>query len=403
MKKLVVFIITFLLFIGNVFAYDFEIKSDKVIMVNLNEDMILYHKNENEKTQIASLTKIITAITVIENVDDLNQKVKITSNMLVGLDGYAKAGYKVGDEPTYFELLYALMLPSAADAGQALAIATAGSIDNFASMMNDKIKEIGVKNSHFSNPVGMDDDDNYSTANDLYVILKYALKNEKFKAIYEAKEYYAQELGKTIYKTLSQTAKQKNIDISIIKGAKTGFTYDAGLCLATTSSENNVDYLIVVLNADVDSIDHIEDTVNLYNYYIDNYEYKDVVNKDDLLITLPVKKSKTKELTFYASEDVSKYLKKDFDKSKIEIKYTGVDEITSKIKIGDKIGTFDFIYDGELLYQLDIYLNEDIKYYNYMVNIVILILIIVICLLVLKLFIKYIKIKKRRKKKLKMV
>ena len=395
MKKILIFIISFFFFIGNVFAYDFDIKSDKVIMVNLNEDMILYKKNENEKAEIASLTKIVTAITIIENQSDLNKMVTIKNNMLVGLDGYAKLGLKAGDSISYFDLLYALMLPSSADAAQVLAIDTAGTIENFADMMNDEVKKIGANNSHFTNPVGIDDDNNYSTAYDLYLILKYALNNKTFKALFEANEHYLSTYGKTVYKTTYNTARQNSLDISVIKGAKTGFTYEAGMCLASTSSANNVDYLIITLNADVNTLDHISDSINLYNYYIENYEYKDIVNKGDFLITLPVKKSKTKELTFKAPEDISKYLKKDFDKSKLIIKYNGVEEITSKIKKGDKLGTFDFIYEGESLYKLDIYLNEDIKYYNYWKNVLILFIIVFILLIILRKILN----KKRKKRK----
>ena len=364
-------------------------------MVNLNEDMILYQKNENVTTEIASLTKIVTAITVIENQPDLNKIVTIKNNMLVGLDGYAKLGLKTGDTISYFDLLYALMLPSSADAAQALAIDTAGSIENFADMMNDEVKKIGANYSHFTNPVGIDDNNNYSTAYDLYLILKYSLKNNTFKALFEANDHYLSTYGKIVYKTTYNTARQYGLDIGVIKGTKTGFTYDAGMCLASTSSANNVDYLIITLNAEVNSLDHINDTINLYNYYIDNYEYKDIVNKGDLLITLPVKRSKTKELIFRAPEKISKYLKKDFDKSKLEIKYNGEDIITSKIKKGDKLGTFDFIYEGESLYKLDIYLNEDIKYYNYWKNVLILFIIINILILLLR----KIKRKKRKKRK----
>lgn len=398
MKKIIVFIISFFSFINICFAYDFDIKSDKVIMVNLNEDMILYEKNVDEKTEIASLTKIITAITVIEHQDDLHKVVTVKYNMLDGLDGYAKAGYKVGDQVSYFELLYALMLPSAADAAQILAIDTAGSIEEFADMMNEEVNKIGVKNSHFTNPVGIDDNDNYSTASDLYLILKYSLNNEVFKALFEADNYYATTLGKTIYKTLNNTARQNSLDLSVIKGAKTGFTYEAGMCLASIAEENKVKYLIITLNANIDTLNHISDSVNLYNYYIDNYEYKNIINKDDFLISLPVKRSKTKELTFKANEDVSKYLKKDFDKSKIEIKYDGVEEITSKIKKGDKLGTFDFIYEDKSLYKLDIYLNEDIKYYNYNINRIILALIVIFIIYIIR---RIIRVKKKRKRKYK--
>ena len=141
-------------------------------MVNLNEDMILYEKNADDKTEIASLTKIITAITILEHQSDLNKVVTVKYNMLTGLDGYAKAGYKAGDQVTYLELLYALMLPSAADAAQILAIDTAGSLDAFADMMNEEVVKIGAKNSHFTNPVGIDDEDNYSTALDFKILIK---------------------------------------------------------------------------------------------------------------------------------------------------------------------------------------------------------------------------------------
>ena len=103
MKKLILFIIV-LFCITPVLAYDFNIGSDKVIVINLNEDMVLYEKNADTKTQIASLTKIVTAITVIENTEDLNEEVTITYDMLTGLDGYAKSGFQVGDKATILEL-----------------------------------------------------------------------------------------------------------------------------------------------------------------------------------------------------------------------------------------------------------------------------------------------------------
>ena len=233
MKKIILVIITLFLFI-NVKAL--EINSNNAILYNMNDESVIYEINSEEIVQIASLTKIVTAITVIENTENLNKEVTITREMLQGLDGYAKAGFKAGDKLTYIDLLYALMLPSAADAAQALAINISGSIEEFSNLMNQKIEERGVTNSKFDNPVGMDSESNYSTASDLAKILIYSLENETFKTIFNSNAYKIESLNKTVKKTLASY----NIDTSIIKGAKTGFTYDAGLCLASTTTLENV-------------------------------------------------------------------------------------------------------------------------------------------------------------------
>ena len=159
MKKIILGISLFFLFIG---VKALEIKSNNAILYNLNDNNIIYEKNAYDKVGIASLTKIVTAITYIENNRDLATTITINSNMLYGLDGYAKVGLRSGDRITKLELLYALMLPSAADAAQALAINNSGSIDKFVELMNKEVEKIGVKDTHFTNPVGMDNDNNYS-------------------------------------------------------------------------------------------------------------------------------------------------------------------------------------------------------------------------------------------------
>lgn len=120
---------------------EIEVKSNNVIMYNLNDNSIIYEKNSNEKVSIASLTKIMTAITVIENKESLDEYVVISSDMLLGLDGYAKADLKVGDKVKVIDLLYALMLPSASDAAQALSISTSGSVYEFSKLMNEEAKK----------------------------------------------------------------------------------------------------------------------------------------------------------------------------------------------------------------------------------------------------------------------
>ena len=383
MKKILLIIITLFIFI-NINAL--EINSKNAVLYNMNDKSIIYEKNSEEVVQIASLTKIITAITVIENVEDLEKEVTITSDMLQNLNGYVKVGLKVGDKLTYLDLLYALMLPSAGDAAQALAISTSGSIESFVNLMNKKISEIGVTNSNFDNPIGKDSQNNYSTASDLAKILIYSLKNETFKKIFNSNTYQIESLDLEVKKTLSGY----KTDTSIIKGAKTGFTYEAGRCLASITTIEGVDYLFVTLGADINSEDHVKDTIDIYEYYSSNYGYINILSKNQLLKTINVKHSKQKTYDIISKEDVSLYLEKNITKDKLEYKYKGIEELNKKIKKGDKIGKVEVISNNEVIYTYDVYLDSDIKYYNYLLYISIS-LIIIILIAIMK---KHIKRKK---------
>lgn len=378
MKKILLVIITLFLFI-NINAL--EINSNNAILYNLNDKSVIYEKNSDEKVQIASLTKIITAITVIENTEDLSKEVIITSEMLQNLDGYAKAGFKVGDKLTYLDLLYALMLPSAADAAQALAISTSGSIEEFSNLMNQKVSEIGVVNSKFDNPVGMDSENNYSTASDLAKILIYSLKNNTFKTIFNSNTYKIESLDLEVKKTLASY----KTDTSIIKGAKTGFTYDAGLCLASTATLENVDYLLITLGADINSEYHAKDTINIYEYYSSNYGYINILSKNQLLKTIKVSHSKQKTYDIVSKEDISLYLEKTTNKKTIEYKYSGIEELNKDIKKGDKIGKVEVINNNKVIYTYGVYLEADIKYYNYLLYISIGLLLILLFVFIKKL------------------
>ena len=362
MKKILFIIITLFIFIN---VKGLEINSRNAILYNMNDKSVIYEKNSDDIVQIASLTKIITAITVIENIDDLEKEVTITSEMLQNLEGYAKAGFKVEDKLTCLDLLYALMLPSAADAAQALAISTSGSIEEFSNLMNKKVSEIGVVNSKFDNPVGMDSENNYSTASDLAKILIYSLENETFKQIFNSNNYKIESLDLEVKKTLASY----KTDTSIIIGAKTGFTYDAGLCLASTSTIDDVDYLLITLGADINSEYHAKDTINIYKYYSSNYGYINILNKNQLLKTIKVKHSKQKTYDITSKEDVSLYLEKTTNKETIEYKYEGIEELNKDIKKGDKLGKVEVINNNKVIYTYDVYLDIDIKYYNYLLYI----------------------------------
>ena len=188
MKKFLLFLLMFPL---NVLALTLpDINSKYALIYDKTDNKILFEKNSNEKTYIASLTKIATTITAIENIDNLNEEVVITNDILNTVSPIASiAGLKVGDKLTYKDLLYASMLPSGADATNSLAILSSGSIDNFVNKMNELANKINLNDTHFVNVTGLDIDNHYSTANDLGKLLSYALDNEIFREVFTTKDY----------------------------------------------------------------------------------------------------------------------------------------------------------------------------------------------------------------------
>ena len=372
----------------SVSTIDITLTSKEAIIYNLNDDNVIYEKNSNEQTKIASLTKIMTSLVVLENINNIDDTVTVEYKDLQGLKGYAVAGFKAGDTVTYKDLLYALMLPSAADAANILARNIAGNTEEFVNMMNDKANKLGLKNTKFSNPIGMDND-NYSTAYDLSIILKEAIKSDLFKELYNTDSYTTTNNIK-LTKTTSKIASKYNLDISNLTGSKTGFTDEAGYCLASTATYNDVNYLVVTLNSE-ELPNHIKDTLNLYNYFDTNYSYKEILKDKQLLKTIKVKDSKTKEYKIYSKKSITKYLSNDIDISKIEYKYSGVEKLNRKIKKGDYLGKVKIVYGSNMLDTYKVYLDKDIKYYNYWL------LLIPVGIIILIIWIK-IKLKKKKRR-----
>lgn len=363
MKK----IIFTILLLFPIFVSALEINSKHAILYNLNEDKIIFEKNSNEITSIASLTKIMTTIVAIENIENLDAKVTITERDFNGLYDASLAGFEVGDEVTYRDLLYGTMLPSGAEASQALANNISGSVNVFAGLMNEKAKELGMKNTHFINTSGLDINNHYSTVYDVALLLKYCLNNKTFKTIFESTSYKTSNGELTLYSTFRYTAIKYNYKSDYILGAKTGYTDDAGKCLASIAYDQNNDilYLLVTTGANTSTDDayHIKDATNIYTYYFENYGYVNLMDENELLVSIKTKYSKNKYLNFYAKEDVSFYTKKDeFDKNKIKIIYDGVNIIDQSIKKGEKLGTVGIYYDDEYINSLDIILNDEYKF-----------------------------------------
>ncbi|MEF2663560.1 MAG: serine hydrolase [Bacilli bacterium] len=388
MKKAVFFLFSLFFFCYSVYADDFDITGEYVSLYNMNEDTLLYSKNDTKKTSIASLTKMMTTLVAIEEIDDLDKIVTIKERDFEGTVGYSKAGFKVGDKVTYRDLLYGIILPSGADAVNAVVNNTLG-YDKFIKKMNETAKKIGMNDTSYANPVGKDDENNYSTSNDLAKLLKYALKNETFKTIFTTKNYKTSN-GLNLESTVNRY--ENILNTNEIKGAKSGFTKDAGRCLASITTLNNVDYLLVVINSSTTSpYNAVKDTITIYDYYNNNYGYKNIINDDTFIKEIPVDFSKEKTYKITGSEDIEKYLK---NNTEVTYEYVGSDKITFNTKKGSKLG-FVNIYDGDvLLATSNVYLENNIEYYPIITYIMIGIAVVFVLLIV-----KKIKKKKHRRRR----
>ena len=377
-KGFKIFLILILLQINVVYAEEFNITSKSVILYNMNENKVLYELKSNEKLQIASLTKIMTVITAIEHNDDLNKEVVLTNDMLKGISEYTQVGFKEGDRPTIKDLLYGSMLPSGADAVNALAISTSGSINKFVELMNEEAKKLKLNDTLFDNPIGMDSENNYSTASDMAKLLIYSLKNKTFKEVFTAREYKIECLNKTVKTTLVSYSRSYGLDVSQITGAKSGFTDGAGLCLASTSTFDDVNYLLITLGASTKSRSNaVRDSLEIYDYYSTNYGYQVVLKKNQKIKNIPIKWGHDKEYSLVANQDVSLYLSNDIRRNRIKYIYEGVEEINYKIKKGDKLGTVKIVYENETLSTYDVYLDKDLKFYHPVLYVTIFVLFII--------------------------
>ena len=366
-----------------------QLYSTNVLVYDLTEDKILHEINASEKRNVASLTKIVTTITAIENIPDLDQKVTVTSQMLAGIPWDASiAGLQVGDELTIRDVLYASILPSGADATHVLAFTSAGSVPKFVDKMNELAKKVGANDTHFVNVTGYDVDNHYSTARDMLKILKYALSNQTFREIYCTKEHMMSN-GKIVKATVLKYNETMHLDISRILGSKTGFTDNAGICISALINSNGHEIIIITLNAPYTNgmAYNLIDALSIIKFMDQNYNEQPLLAKEQVVKDIDVKISNIDKLSIKGDKLITKYLPIDYDKDKVKIDYEGKNSVSFLNKEGSKLGTLKVYYDGELIGEDEVILDQKIKlsipklikeYYLFFLGIIILIILLFI-------------------------
>lgn len=338
MKKLFSLFILLLLPIS-VKAIDTSARS--AILMDMDSNRILYADNIHEIRSVASISKIMTAILAIENVD-------IKKQVTIGDEidhSYGSGIYiKKGEILTIEDLLYGLMLRSGNDASYAIAKNTFGSVEAFVEKMNDLASVIGMKNTTFHNPNGLDEEEgNYSTAYDMALLTSYASKNEIYQKIVGTKKYTL----KTNMNTYIWYNKNKLLSTyDYTTGGKTGFTVNARRTLVTTARKNNLNLVVVTLNDGNDFADHKK----LFEYGFNHYKSYEILKEG----TLDIEDDYYRGHTLYLKENFKYPLTKEEEKY-IRVEYELLKErsFSDEMKVG-KANVY--LYD-EKVYSTDIYLK----------------------------------------------
>ncbi len=307
----------------------------------LDTDSVVYASGEHERLPMASTTKIMTAVVVIENTD-VEETVAVASEA-VGVEGssaYLMKGEKIG----VIDLLYALMLESANDAAVALAVYTGGDVESFVSMMNDKAKQIGMENTNFANPHGLDDSEHYSTAYDMALLCDYAMDNETFADITGSYRYETETRLFVNHNRLLKTCDG-------VIGGKTGFTKRSGRCLVSVARRDGVTMCAVTLNDPNDWKDHTA----LYDAAFDMYGRTRLAGGE---YGIPVINGKTDQLTAVAP-DIDFVCEKD-NADKIETKIYHDRFVYAPVNKGETVGYLIHTLNGEEVARSELKSTADI-------------------------------------------
>ncbi len=361
MKKIVFILISLFsfIFIKNVSAVEMDISAKSAILVDFNTGKVLYSKNENEPLAMASMTKVMSMLLIMEKIDD--GSLKYDDIVEISTESSSMGGSQIflnpGDKYKVIDLLKGVAMASANDAVVALAEKTYGSKEHFIEAMNKKAESLGLKNTHFVNVHGLDEEGHYSSAYDMSVMARELLKHEKildFTRVYE--EYLTKPDGSQIW--LVNTNKLVRF-YDGVDGLKTGFTQKAGYCLTATGKKNNLRLISVVMGEE--SIEkRSSDTVKLLNYGFNTFKVNLIKNKSEILGKVNVQKGKKENVDVVLVNDLIELLNASDKPSNYKFKIL-VDKITAPVKKGDVIGKVKVLNDnGILISQVDITVNENV-------------------------------------------
>lgn len=345
-----------------------NITAPNLILAETNTGRILYERAADEKIYPASLTKLMTAILVVENCE-LDEIVTVSENAILSVPtGYVNANLQVGEELTVEDLLYVMLIPSANDAANALAEHVGGNIESFSTMMNSRAKELGCTGSNFTNPSGLHQEEHYTTTKDLMLISQKAISYKLIEKVVGRTSYTLPSTNKytgekrfftTTNYMIRESLKRYYCDYCI--GGKTGYTGEAKNCVVEFIKKDGIELLAIVMgeNAKVKGQKFL-DAKKMFEYVFENYENVDIAKKDKTYEIIKVNNGtkETRDLEVLYKENIN--IIKDKDSSKDiqkDIEYTNV---KAPIQKGDVLGKITYTYD-EIKYETELIANSNVE------------------------------------------
>ena len=333
--------------------------SKSSIMIEASTGEIIYEKNSKEKLAPASMTKIMSLILIMENIENgnlkWNEEITISENAS-GMGG-SQIFLETGEKMTVRDLVKGICIASGNDATVALAERIAGTEDMFVKLMNKKVKEIALNNNNFKNRNGLEEENHYSSAYDMSVMARELVKHDEileFSSTYE--DYLREGTDKSFW--LVNTNKLVRF-YQGVDGLKTGFTNEAGYCLTATAKRDNMRIITVVMGEPTSAIRSSETTAML-DYAFNLYTVNNILNKDKIVTKAKVELGEKEYVNIVPTQDINLLYEKSNDKRDVSYNIK-LDKIKAPIKKGTVVGTLEIIENNKSLMEIDLTIENDIK------------------------------------------
>ena len=346
-----------------VFAIDLASNAKSAIIIEPTTGKIIFEKNSNERLEPASMTKIMTLLLTFEAIDNgrvsLDDMVNISKRAedMGGSQMFLEAGSNIRLE----EIIKGVSIASANDGAIALAEFIGGSVENFVDMMNKKVEDLGLSNTHFANPHGLHADNHYSSAYDMAIMASNLISHEKvlnYTSIYE--DYFNKPDGSRTW--LVNTNKLVRF-LEGVDGLKTGYTSEAGYCLTATAKKGNVRYITVVMGEPSSDIRSSE-TTNMLNYAFNSFKLNTILDKNQGLGNIYIDKSKQKTAKIVVKNPVTELISKEKEAPSYTYNLK-VGKLTAPLKAGTKVGTVEILdNEGLIVREEDVTISYDIEKSN---------------------------------------
>lgn len=347
------------------FAFEVDIKTSaqSMILIEQNTKRVLLEKNKNLTLPMASTTKIMTALSVLKRSENLETSFEIDKRA-VGIEGTSMYLRK-GENLSLKDLLYGMMISSGNDAACALALHFSATIEEFALIMNNDAKELGLKNSNFKNPHGLDEKGHYTTAFDLAIITAEAMKYDFFREMISQKTVSVKGAGGDQGETRLLVNKNKLLGhYSYCTGGKIGFTDNAGRCLVATATKDDLNLISVVFNCP----DMFLDSMKILEYGINNYIYTELLQAYKVHRKIIVDGGKEEEVKIYTKHSFHYPLTLDETMS-LSFDYDLPESLTAPIQKEQVIGTYKISLNGQVIFKEKLYTLDEVKSIKVLENI----------------------------------